>query len=204
MEFFNAKETPNTILPLSQSASYLPIDEALNALFIQVYFDLFNDKVAGILNYGTPTYINSRTLVEQFAKQRGLVFYNTSNTPNAVVDILYDTWQSLSSKRGLDFLHFVMSALWGADGYYLHQTYHPISRITEYPAHLSHIEQAGDFMTSRIIVGVYHQTNVQDLQKIAPVLQQIAPANLVIDVLSAIDLGVLHLNLDMTLSITRG
>lgn len=204
MEFFDPKEMPNTILPLSKSASYSPIDEALNALFAQVYFDLFNNKVVGILNYGTPTYINSRALVEQFAKQHGLVFYNTSNTSNAVVNILYDTWQSIPAKRGLDVLHFILTALWGKNGYYLHQTYHPVSRINEYPEHISHIEQMGDFMTSRIIVGVYNQINNKELQQIAPTLQQIAPANLVVDVLSAINLGVLQLNIDISLTITRG
>ena len=204
MQFFSVKDAPNTILPLCQSASYSPTDEALNALFVQVYFDLFNDKVANILNYGTPTYAGSRELVERFAKQHGLVFYNKPNTPNGVVNILYDVWQSLSSKRGLDFLHFVMTALWGNDGYYLHHTYHSIAKIGEYPAHLSHMEQAGDFMTSRIIVGVYGRENASELQKITPILQQIAPANLVIDVLSAIDLGALHLNIDIGLTVTRG
>lgn len=204
MQFFDVKTIPNTILPLCQSASYSAIDEALNALFIQVYFDLFNDKVASILNYGTPTFANNRILVELFAKQHGLVFYNTPNTSNAVINILYETWQSLPSKRGLGFLHFVLSALWGANGYYLHRTYHPIARINEYPAHLSHHERMGDFMTSRIIVGVYNQNNSNDLRKITPILQQIAPANLVIDVHRAIDLGVLILNMDITLSVTRG
>ena len=194
--------TENTVLPLARSASYDDTSRALNELFLQVYQDLFNEKVNNILNYGSPTLLPKSSLIEQFAKQKGLVLYNRNANVQAL-RVLYEAWTGLSTKRGLGFIEFILKTLWGASGYYINRIYHPIDKLSEYPQHQSYIYQDGMMTTSRVAIGVYDQNTFSDLQKLAPTLQQIAPANIVIEVVAAIDMGELNIPFNTTMSVGR-
>lgn len=187
----------DTILPLKQSHDADELSEQLNHLFLQVYQDLFNERVNNILHYGSPTLLQNSNLIEQFAKQKGLVIYN-NNANIQALRVLYEAWTGLSTKRGLGFVEFILKTLWGSAGYYINRIYHPIDTINQYPAHASYIYQEGMLTTSRVAIGVFDKNSFAELQKLAPTLQQIAPANVVIDVVAAVDLGELNLNISIS------
>lgn len=192
----------DTVLPLRQSASHDEQSRQLNAVFLQVYQDLFNEKINNILNYGSPNLLPKSTLIEQFAKQKGLVLYNNNANVQAL-RVLYEAWTGLSTKRGLGFIEFILKTLWGSSGYYINHIYHPIDTISQYPTQASYLYQEGMMTTSRVAIGVYDTNSFAELQKLAPTLQQIAPVNIVIEVVAAIDLGELNMPLNITMSVGR-
>lgn len=199
MNIYPKKQTESTILPLEKSYSLGVVGEQLNKLFIQVYRDLFEEKVKQIMNYGSPTSIDTPLLVEHFSKQKGLVVYN-NNANIKSLKVLYEAWTGLSTKRGLGFIEFILKTLWGDAGYYINRIYHPIATIAQYPNQQAFVYKEGMMVTSRVQVGVFDKRHFVELQKLAPTLQQIAPANIVIDVMAGVDLGSINIPMSITMS----
>ncbi|EPQ5013206.1 hypothetical protein LXD34_003870, partial [Acinetobacter baumannii] len=100
-----------------------PIDEhyvstglqtALAKAFKQVFAQNFEQSIQDLLDYGCP-HIGSKTVVERFSKQNGLVVLRRNNTSDTLMRIIYANWSSMGNKRGLAFLEFVLRMLWGKD-----------------------------------------------------------------------------------------
>lgn len=98
-----------------------PIDEhyvstglqtALAKAFKQVFAQNFEQSIQDLLDYGCP-HIGSKTVVERFSKQNGLVVLRRNNTSDTLMRIIYANWSSMGNKRGLAFLEFVLRMLWG-------------------------------------------------------------------------------------------
>lgn len=70
----------------------------------------------------------------------GLVVLRNAEASDVLMRIIYATWLSLGSERGLNFLEFVLTMLW-ADKWKLIRLWHSISKVQAYPRFLSDVRK---------------------------------------------------------------
>ena len=92
--------------------------------------------------------------------------------------VIYATWRSLASKRGLAFLEFVLQMLW-ADQWEVHRLYHSKERLDGYPTLATTNRTQDSFLTSRVMITLNSDVDVNELVELAPTLNRLVPANIV-------------------------
>ncbi|MCG2572066.1 hypothetical protein LVY74_00640 [Acinetobacter sp. ME22] len=154
-----------------------------------------NDVQSGLqdlVDYGCP-HMGSATVIERFTKQDGLVVLRREDVADQLMQVIYSTWISLGSERGLNFLEFVLTMLWG-NNWEVIRLWHQIDQIQQYPRFLSETEQSGYFLTSRINLEISEDVELSEIVELSPSVRKLVPANIVLKVIA------LALNRDLGLS----
>lgn len=170
--------------PLEQSAHYDDVERELKQLFMAMIQDLFGQQLINIFHYGMPEYADDYTVIERFTKQNGLaVLHRDLSEKHQIMRILYETWQALPSKRGLFFLEFMLTMLYGRD-WRIQRLYQPIYQLDQYPqlATAYGENNANYFLTSRINVLLPMTANVREMESLTHSIKKLVPANIVADV----------------------
>ena len=135
--------------PIDQQVNnHQGLETALAKAFKQVFADVFEQQVQDMLDYGCP-HLGSRTVIERFSKQDGLVVLRRPFTSDTLMRVIYANWSSMASERGLGFLEFVLRMLW-TDQWQIKRMWHPIKTYLNYPAHITVDEKPDHFLTSRL------------------------------------------------------
>ena len=167
----------NVIAPYQQSHTNGDTEAALQAVFIQVFTQLYGDKINDLNHYGMP-HFGSLNVVERFTKQDGLVVLRRPSVDDKIMRIIYSNWSALASKRGLSFLAFVLQMLWG-DQWEIKRLFHSIELANLYPT-VTTVERLDDsFLTSRILISLDSDVDFAEVSYLAPTLSRLVPANVV-------------------------
>lgn len=142
----------------------------------------FQENMTDLLNYGTP-HLGSGKVIEQFAKKDGLAVLRREVTSDTILRVIYANWVSKGGKRGLNFLEFTLQMLWGRE-YTISEVYHNIEYAEYYPRFLSTQETEDQFLTSRRYITISNNISLKEVSELAPTLQHLIPANIVVKVLS--------------------
>jgi hypothetical protein len=162
-------------------------EQALKEIFTTVFNELFGDQIRDIHSYGMPHW-GSANVVERFTKQDGLVVVRRPTASNLIMRIIYANWKSLSSRRGLSFLEFVLQMIW-ANQWQINRLYHSTERIFAYPSLSTPDQTLDSFLTSRITITINQDVDVQEILELSPMISKLVPANIVAKVASGLDLG---------------
>lgn len=165
------------LAPLEQSHTANELERALQAAFIKTYIELLGDDLKDLFDYSAP-HMASPRVVERFTKQDGLVVLRRPDTSEKLMRVIYATWISLGSKRGLAFLDFVLRMLWPGK-YEIKRLYHSKTLASSYPNRLTYFKTADTFLTSRIHVSMSDDVDIKELAELAPTLTKLVPANIV-------------------------
>ncbi len=163
-----------------QPNNHIGLETAMAKAFKQVFADVFQQRIQDILDYGAP-HLGSRTVVERFTKQDGLVVLRRPQTSDTLMRVIYANWSSMANKRGLGFLEFVLRMLW-TDQWQIKRMWHPISTYTSYPLYLVDEEKPNHFLTSRIRISIDESVDLAELIELSPILRKLVPANIVVKV----------------------
>lgn len=163
-----------------QPNNHTGLETAMAKAFKQVFADVFQQRIQDILDYGAP-HLGSRTVVERFTKQDGLVVLRRPQTSDTLMRVIYANWSSMANKRGLGFLEFVLRMLW-TDQWQIKRMWHPISTYTNYPQFLVDEEKPNHFLTSRIRISIDESVDLAELIELSPILRKLVPANIVVKV----------------------
>ncbi|MGK7251031.1 hypothetical protein ACSNOU_18425 [Acinetobacter oleivorans] len=167
----------NLLAPLELSHTATELERAMQNNFIKTYIDLLGDDLTDLLDYGSPVFAGSN-VVERFTKQDGLVVLRRPGVSEKLMKVIYSTWVSMGSKRGLAFLDFVLRMLW-PNKYQIRRLYHSKELAHQYPARLSYNQNSENFLTSRIHVSMNMDVDLKELAELAPTLTKLVPANIV-------------------------
>lgn len=165
------------LAPLEQSHTANELERAMQQVFIKTYIELLGDDLKDLFDYSAPHFAGA-TVVERFTKQDGLVVLRRPAVSEKLMRIIYSTWTSLGSKRGLSFLDFVLRMLW-PNQYQIKRLFHPIDLVSQYPARLTYSDNSETFLTSRIHVLMNLDVDIEELAELAPTLTKLVPANVV-------------------------
>lgn len=174
----------NILAPLQQSTYFDDSERELKQLFIAMIKELFEQQLVNIFHYGIPEYSDDYTVIERFTKQNGLaVLHRDLDEKHRIMRILYETWQALPSKRGLFFLEFMLTMLYGND-WSIQRLYQPVSQLEQYPqlATAYGANNPNYFLTSRINVLLPMKANMREMESLAHSIKKLVPANIVADV----------------------
>lgn len=172
----------NLLEPYSHSHTNGDVEKAMQAVFIKAFHELYGEKIQDIHHYGMP-HLGSPRVVERFSKQDGLVVLRRPNSSDETMRVIYATWRSLSSKRGLAFLEFVLQMLW-ADQWEVNRLYHSKELIDRYPT-VTTVEPVDDsFLTSRVLISLDSDVDFSEASHLAPTLFRLVPANIVAQISS--------------------
>lgn len=172
----------NLLAPYSHSHTNGDVEKAMQAVFIKAFHELYGEKIQDIHHYGMP-HLGSPRVVERFSKQDGLVVLRRPNSSDETMRVIYATWRSLSSKRGLAFLEFVLQMLW-ADQWEVNRLYHSKELIDRYPT-VTTVEPVDDsFLTSRVLISLDSDVDFSEASHLAPTLFRLVPANIVAQISS--------------------
>ncbi|WP_086214177.1 hypothetical protein [Acinetobacter sp. ANC 3813] len=171
--------------PYKSSFAYDDTERQLQALFIKLFDDLYGMQIKNIHDYGMP-HFGSATVVERFTKQDGLVVLRKSEISDIIMRVIYANWRSLGSKRGLAFLEFVLTMIWG-NQWEISRLYHSIERSNEYPALATTEPTINSFLTSRIAITINQEVNADKIREIAPMIAKLVPANIVSKIMAGMD-----------------
>lgn len=163
-----------------QPNNHIGLETAMAKAFKQVFADVFQQRIQDILDYGAP-HLGSRTVVERFTKQDGLVVLRRPQTSDTLMRVIYANWSSMANKRGLGFLEFVLRTLW-TDQWQIKRMWHPISTYLSYPRFLVDEEKPNHFLTSRIRISIDESVDLAELIELSPILRKLVPANIVVKV----------------------
>ena len=163
-----------------QPNNHIGLETAMAKAFKQVFADVFQQRIQDILDYGAP-HLGSRTVVERFTKQDGLVVLRRPQTSDTLMRVIYTNWSSMANKRGLGFLEFVLRMLW-TDQWQIKRMWHPISTYLSYPRFLVDEEKPNHFLTSRIRISIDESVDLAELIELSPILRKLVPANIVVKV----------------------
>ena len=163
-----------------QPNNHIGLETAMAKAFKQVFADVFQQRIQDILDYGAP-HLGSRTVVERFTKQDGLVVLRRPQTSDTLMRVIYANWSSMANKRGLGFLEFVLRMLW-TDQWQIKRMWHPISTYLSYPRFLVDEEKPNHFLTSRIRISIDESVDLAELIELSPILRKLVPANIVVKV----------------------
>lgn len=178
-------DTLNPIAPLQAIPNANDTEAAYQAI-LNVLFA--GDSVLGIggelkagvndlIDYGCPV-IGSKAVIERFSKQDGLVAMRQSSTSDALMRVLFTTWQAHGSKRGLNFLEFALQVLF-PDQWTITRLFHSVQYAQYYPAFLSEVDDSTTFPTSRIRVELDAAVDIATASELAPSLLRLVPAHIV-------------------------
>ena len=163
--------------PFHYSHSHDETEEQLKHLFIDLFMELFSEKVTNIHHYGMPIFGNS-DVIERFTKHDGLAVVRRPQSSDLIMRIIYTNWKSLASKRGLAFLEFVLQMIW-VDQWEIHRLWHSWSRRADYPDLTTIDKTTGSFLTSRVMVLMSIEVDLRELSELTPSLQRLVPAHIV-------------------------
>ncbi|WP_252514075.1 hypothetical protein [Acinetobacter pittii] len=175
----------NLLAPLELSHTATELERALQQNFIKTYIELLGDDLKDLLDYGAPVFAGPN-VIERFTKKDGLVVLRRPGVSEKLMRVIYSTWVSMGSKRGLAFLEFVLRMLW-PNKYQIKWLYHSKALAQQYPARLTYQQNSENFLTSRIHVTMDKDVDLQELAELAPTLTKLVPANIVPSV--AIEIG---------------
>ncbi len=178
-------DTLNPIAPLQAIPNANDTEAAYQAI-LNVLFA--GDSVLGIggelkagvndlIDYGCPV-IGRKAVIERFSKQDGLVAMRQSSTSDALMRVLFTTWQAHGSKRGLNFLEFALQVLF-PDLWLIKRLFHSVEHSALYPAFRSDVDDSTTFPTSRIVVQLDHSIDPAIASELAPSLLRLVPAHIV-------------------------
>ena len=170
-------DSVNLLKPLELSYTANELEKAMQQVFIKTYIELLGDDIADVFDYCAP-HMAGMGVIERFTKQDGLVVLRRPETSETLMRIIYATWVSIGSKRGLSFLDFVLRMLWPGQ-YEIKRVYHSKSLATQYPTRLTYIDSKDNFLTSRIHVSMSPDIDLEELAELAPTLIRLVPANVV-------------------------
>lgn len=165
------------LAPLESSHTADTLESAMQQVFIKTYIEMLGDDLKDLFDYSAPHFAGP-TVVERFTKQDGLVVLRRPAVSEKLMRIIYSTWTSLGSKRGLAFLDFVLRMLWPGQ-YQIKRLFHSKEFVTQYPARLTYSDTADNFLTSRIHVLMDLEVDIPELAELAPTLTKLVPANIV-------------------------
>lgn len=173
--------------PYSYSFAGDDDEKVLKEIFITVFNELFGDQIKDIHSYGMPHW-GSANVVERFTKQDGLVVVRRPTASDLIMRIIYSNWKSLSSRRGLAFLEFVLQMIW-ANQWQINRLYHSTERLSAYPSLSTPDQTINSFLTSRITITINQDVDVKEILELSPMISKLVPANIVAKVTSGLDLG---------------
>ena len=130
-----------------------------------------------LISYGSP-HLGSPAVIERFSKQDGLAALRRPETGDTLMRIIYASWSSLPSRRGLGFLEFVLNMLW-PNLCTINRLFHSIEYAAGYPRFLTYADDETTFPTSRIRITFDESLPVAEMSELAPVLRRLVPANVV-------------------------
>lgn len=130
-----------------------------------------------LIDYGCP-HLGSPEVIERFSKQDGLAALRRPDTGDTLMRIIYASWSSLPSRRGLGFLEFVMDMLW-PNLWTINKLFHSVEYAAGYPRFLSYTDDETTFPTSRIRITFDESLPIGEMSELAPVLRRLVPANVV-------------------------
>lgn len=130
-----------------------------------------------LINYGCP-HLGSPEVIERFSKQDGLAALRRPDTGDTLMRIIYASWSSLPSRRGLGFLEFVLNMLW-PNLWTINRLFHSVRYIDNYPRFVTYVDDETTFPTSRIRVSFSRSLPTAEISELAPVLRRLVPANVV-------------------------
>lgn len=171
--------------PYKSSFAYDETERQLQALFIAIFDEIYGDQIKNIHEYGMP-HFGSPTVVERFTKQDGLVVLRQSVISDIIMRVIYANWRSLASKRGLGFLEFILTMIWG-DQWEISRLYHSVERADEYPKLATNSPTLGSFLTSRISITINQEVDADEIRDIAPMIAKLVPANIVAKIMSGVN-----------------
>ncbi|MNZ01876.1 hypothetical protein D3C78_185080 [compost metagenome] len=167
--------------PIDQQVNnHLGLETALAKAFKQVFADVFEQQVQDMLDYGCP-HLGSRTVIERFSKQDGLVVLRCPLTSDTLMRVIYANWSSLASERGLGFLEFVLRMIW-TNQWQIKRLWHPIKTYLNYPKHITDEEKPDHFLTSRLRISIEDTVDTSEIIELSPILRRLVPANVVVKV----------------------
>ncbi len=159
------------------SFTYDEDSRQLQSIFVDLFDQIFGEQMSDLHYYGMP-HLGSPKVVERFTKQDGLVVLRRPTSSDLIMRIIYANWKSLASKRGLGFLEFVLQMLIG-DQWEIHRLYHSIERADVYPKLAMPYQTANSFLTSRIMIDLDQDVDIEEILEFAPILFRLVPANIV-------------------------
>jgi hypothetical protein len=134
-------------------------------------------SIDDLINYGSP-HLGSPAVVERFSKQDSLAALRRPETGDTLMRIIYASWSSLPSRRGLGFLEFVLNMLW-PNLWTINRLFHSVRYIDNYPRFVTYVDDETTFPTSRIRVSFSRSLPTAEISELAPVLRRLVPANVV-------------------------
>lgn len=181
--------------PITQhtaNADYGIAEVDMRTIFNELILQFLQTDLVDLFNYGTPQ-LGSGAVVEKFAKKDGLSVLRRGITTDRIMQVIYAEWIGKGGKRGLQFLEFVLTMIWGND-YRIAQVFHSIEYADVYPRFLSLEETEDSFLTSRRYITINKNIDLKEVSELAPTLQRLVPANIVPVVLSEVGNGNIDLN----------
>ncbi len=163
--------------PLELSHTANELEKAMQEAFIKTYIEVLGEDIAEVFDYCAP-FMAGMNVIERFTKKDGLVVLRRPETSETLMRIIYATWVSMGSKRGLSFLDFVLRMLWPGQ-YRIRRIYHSKELAHQYPTRLSYNNTPDNFLTSRIHVSMDIDIDQVELAELAPTLSKLVPANVV-------------------------
>lgn len=163
------------------NGQYQQNEHALHQAMQAVFQQHFQQDIQDLIDYGSPHWA-SINVVEKFSKRDGLVVLRRKSTSDKVMRAIYACWSVMGSRRGLDFLTFVLKMLWG-ERWEIKRIFHSISQIESYPKAWQYHENSDSFLTSRIHLLLDETEDIKEAVEVVPVLRNLVPANVVLQVM---------------------
>lgn len=173
--------------PLQKSHKANELEAAMQRIFNDEFAALHESLVQQIYGYGAP-FLSVPIVVERFMKQDGLFVLRRPNSSDKLMRVILANYRSLSSKRGLGFLEFVLAMLW-PNSWQIERYYHPIAKASQYPKFITPTNGVNHFLTSRLGVVIDEGVDLQELSELSPTLQRLVPANIAPKVVVKFDMN---------------
>ena len=167
----------NFALPIERQFAHSGHEQALASAVSQVINEQLGQSLQDLVDYGAP-HLGSRTVVERFTKQDGLAVLRRPAMADILMRIIYASWSSIASERGLAFLEFVLKMLW-PNQWQIVRLWHSIPYYEHYPRFLIEQELDNHFLTSRIRIKLDNQVDRSELSELSPILRRLVPAHIV-------------------------
>lgn len=167
-------------LPLAQSFSHDGLESDLKQAALTVFKDTMGGALQDLVDYGCP-HIGSRTVIERFAKQDGLVVLRRNSATDKIMQTIFAAWSGLGSERGLNFLSFVLTMLW-RDQWQLQRLWHSIGLVEQYPKFVQPYPDANSFLTSRVNLEIKKEIDLNEIVELVPMVRKLVPAHIVMSV----------------------
>lgn len=175
-------EPINFTHPIDVQYAFEELETALAQAVKQVFIDELSTQMQDLVDYGCP-HLGSRTVIDRFTKQDGLVVLRRPVTSDTLMRVIYANWSSLGSERGLGLIEFMLRMLW-PDQWQIVRLWHSIPKVSQYPRFLSSTQQANHFLTSRINISLAASVDLKEIAELSPIIRRLVPANMVVKVIA--------------------